>query len=133
MLDRHEESKLLKSLSDAYLEVSEGAKPFPKEKVEKKIQKKKDEGRDVDAHAMTTAKNMYTKADHWSTYHDDQAKKKQSDHERSVRVYDDVKKKAAGKDPKAFVNAMKNKAEAEKRVKGLKTARNVGRAFDREG
>jgi hypothetical protein len=28
---------------------------------------------------------------------------------------------------------MKNKAEAEKRVKGLKTARNVGRAFDREG
>ena len=133
MLNRHEEENLLASLKDAYLEVAEGYKPFPKDKVEKKIKKKEDEGRDVDAHALKTAKNMVTKGDHWSTDHDDKAKKKQSDHERSVRVYDDVKKRAAGKDPKGFVNALKNKAEAEKRVKGLKTARNVGRGFDREG
>jgi hypothetical protein len=42
-----------------------------------------------------------------------------------------MKNKSAGKDPKDFVNALRNKAEAEKRAKGMKTARNVGKSFDK--
>ena len=121
------------SVMDAYLSIyGEGYKPFPKDKVEKKIQKKKDEGKGVDAHAMTTAKNMSTKADGWSEDNSDEAGSARRTAEAKAKSADQRMKVTAGKDPKEFVKAIKDRGNNEKRAKGLKTAENVGRRFNKD-